>query len=71
MTARPAAAQEEAQALHRREAALALVGAERNAQVLELRRALAAALAAGEPSITQLKQLMLEPAINRYVDAQG
>ncbi|KAG2442105.1 hypothetical protein HYH02_009594 [Chlamydomonas schloesseri] len=58
-------AQEELRKLRRRDAALQMQLADRNLEALELRRELAAAAAAAEPSVVQLKQLMLDPAVAR------
>lgn len=51
--------------MRRREAALQMQLAERSLECLELRRELASASAASDPSVVQLKQLMLDPAVAR------
>ncbi|EFJ47158.1 hypothetical protein VOLCADRAFT_105213 [Volvox carteri f. nagariensis] len=58
-------AQEELRQLRRRDAALQMQLADRNLEALELRRELAAAASAADPSVVQLKQLMLDPAVAR------
>ncbi|PNW81228.1 hypothetical protein CHLRE_07g347350v5 [Chlamydomonas reinhardtii] len=58
-------AQEELRKLRRRDAALQMQLADRSLEALELRRELASASAAAEPSVVQLKQLMLDPAVAR------
>ncbi|GFR51413.1 hypothetical protein Agub_g13701, partial [Astrephomene gubernaculifera] len=60
-----ASAQEELRKLRRRDAALQMQLADRNLEALELRRELAAVSAAADPSVVQLKQLMLDPAVAR------
>ncbi|PNW81227.1 hypothetical protein CHLRE_07g347350v5 [Chlamydomonas reinhardtii] len=57
--------QEELRKLRRRDAALQMQLADRSLEALELRRELASASAAAEPSVVQLKQLMLDPAVAR------
>ncbi|GLC53434.1 hypothetical protein PLESTB_000744700 [Pleodorina starrii] len=58
-------AQEELRQLRRRDAALQMQLADRNLESLELRRELAVAASAADPSVVQLKQLMLDPAVAR------
>ncbi|GIM05202.1 hypothetical protein Vretimale_9641, partial [Volvox reticuliferus] len=58
-------AQEELRQLRRRDAALQMQLADRNLEALELRRELASAASAADPSVVQLKQLMLDPAVAR------
>ncbi|PNH05275.1 FKBP12-interacting protein, partial [Tetrabaena socialis] len=65
LKATEASAQEELRKLRRRDAALQLQLADRNLEALELRRELAATSAASDPSVVQLKQLMLDPAVAR------
>ncbi|GIL53487.1 hypothetical protein Vafri_9057 [Volvox africanus] len=57
--------QEELRQLRRRDAALQMQLADRNLEALELRRELASAASAADPSVVQLKQLMLDPAVAR------
>lgn len=57
--------QEEVKTLRRREAALQLQLAERKLEGAELRKELNTAWAAADPNVVQLKQLLLDPALNR------
>ncbi|KAL6750201.1 hypothetical protein V8C86DRAFT_3110040 [Haematococcus lacustris] len=64
--------QEELKELRRREAALQVALAERNLEAAELRREAGAAVVAGEASVVQLKQLLLDPAVSReYARLKG
>eukprot|EP00887_Chlorella_sp_A99_P001621 scaffold8.g1621.t1 len=58
---------EEVAALRQREAALQAEACSRSAENLQLRRELSAARQAAEPSVVQLRQLLLDPAVNREV----
>ena len=49
----------------RQDAFLHLMLSERNLEAVDLRRELSAALGAADPNVVQLKQLMLDPALNR------
>jgi hypothetical protein len=49
----------------RKDAFLHLMLSERNLEAIELRRELTAALGAADTNVVQLKQLMLDPALNR------
>mmetsp|Transcript_23737 Transcript_23737/g.52082 ORF Transcript_23737/g.52082 Transcript_23737/m.52082 type:complete len:347 (+) Transcript_23737:93-1133(+) len=57
--------QEEVKLLRKREAGLQIQLAERNLEAVELRRGLQSAWAAADPNVIQLKQLLLDPALNR------
>ncbi len=66
---RPGSVQDELRRLRRREIALQMQLADRSAEALELRRELSAAAAAADPSVVQLRQLMLDPAVARWAPA--
>lgn len=57
--------QEELRKLRCKEAALQIQLAEKNLENLELIKDLNAVQQAADPSVVQLKQLMLDPAVNR------
>eukprot|EP00798_Chlamydomonas_sp_ICE-L_P017957 gene17957-24361_t len=59
------ALQDESKQLRRTEASLNIQLAERNLEVVELRRDLSNAWAAADPNVVQLKQLLLDPALNK------
>lgn len=60
-------AREELAALRQREAGLAAEAAARQGECITLRRELAAARQSAEPSVVQLRQVLLDPAVNREV----
>eukprot|EP00200_Dunaliella_tertiolecta_P006170 CAMPEP_0202342540 /NCGR_PEP_ID=MMETSP1126-20121109/3062_1 /ASSEMBLY_ACC=CAM_ASM_000457 /TAXON_ID=3047 /ORGANISM="Dunaliella tertiolecta, Strain CCMP1320" /LENGTH=391 /DNA_ID=CAMNT_0048933513 /DNA_START=52 /DNA_END=1227 /DNA_ORIENTATION=- len=56
--------QEEARELHRHQASMQIALADRNLEAAEMRQSLGQAWSAADPNIIQLKQLLLDPAVN-------